>query len=102
MRILPAVLTLLLAAPATPAFAICVPGAKCLTVPEAQKSARFEIGDRLPAGEYQMLLNSRYMGLPRPEAGTHYYRVEGRILRVRADTLEVVEDATWAGGRVSR
>jgi hypothetical protein len=86
---------------ASPAAA-CVSGMKCISVPEAQKSDQLELGDPLPRGEYQMVLNSRYMGLPRPETGTVYYRVEHRILRVDMMSLTILEDMTHTAGRVAR
>lgn len=99
MRTIPAILAVL--ALATPASA-CISGMKCITVPESQKSPQLELGDVLPRGKYQMVLNSRYMGLPRPDEGTVYYRVDHRILRVDMMTLTVLEDMTWSGARVSR
>jgi len=86
---------------ATPSVA-CVPGMKCVTVPDAQKTPLLEIGDSLPRGVYQMVLNSRYMGLPRPKEGTVYYKVDHRILRVDMNTLTVLEDMTYVAGRVTR
>jgi hypothetical protein len=41
-----------------------------------------------------LLLNSGYYGLPPVEDGWRYYEVDGRVLRVRPDTLEVIGDAT--------
>ena len=96
-----AALALLLAFTATAAPA-CVSGMKCITVPQAQRSPQLELGDTLPRGKYQMVLNSRYMGLPRPDEGTVYYRVDHRILRVDMWSLVVLEDMTGTGARVSR
>ena len=80
----------------------CVTGAKCITIPDSQKSEMLEIGDTLPRGKYQMMLNSRYNGLPKPAQGTLYFKVEHRILRVELNTLMVVEDMTYVAGRVTR
>lgn len=95
-----ALIAILLSASA-PASA-CVSGMKCISVPQAQRSPELELGDVLPRGKYQMVLNSRYMGLPRPEEGTVYYRVDHRILRVDMWTLTVLEDMTGSAGRVAR
>lgn len=80
----------------------CVSGAKCITVPNAQKTPQLEIGDHLPRGQYQMLLNSRYAGLPRPDEGTVYFRVDHRILRVEMNSMKILEDMTYVAGRVTR
>jgi len=95
------VLTLALILSASMADA-CVSGAKCITIPDSQKSKQFEIGDVLPRGKYQMMLNSRYNGLPKPKDGTLYYKVDHRILRVEMNSLKVVEDMTYVAGRVTR
>ena len=59
-----------------------------------QVAPRFQPGDVLPPGRYLRMLNSGYYGLPPVEGDWRYYEVEGRILRVRPDTLEVIGDAT--------
>ena len=92
-------IALIFTATAAPA---CVSGMKCITVPQAQRAPQLELGDTLPRGVYQMVLNSRYMGLPRPETGTVNYRVDHRILRVDMWSLVVLEDMTGQGARVSR
>lgn len=83
-------------------------GAGCVAAPEAGASAgtagrrvaagpavaRFQPGDVLPQGRYRRFLNSGYYGLPPVGDDWRYYEVEGRILRVRPDTLEVIGDAT--------
>ena len=80
----------------------CVTGAKCITIPESQRSESYEIGDVLPRGKYQMMINSRYNGLPKPDQGTLYFKVDHRVLRVELNTLMVVEDMTYVAGRVAR
>ena len=64
------------------------------TLQVAPTTPRFEVGDVLPAGQYYMLMNSSYYGLPPVDGYWRYYRVEGRVLKVHPDTLEVVGDAT--------
>jgi hypothetical protein len=99
-------------AAAGPALADCATastGARCITAPRdgaapsgtagrrvtaRQRTPRFAPGDVLPRGSYRLLLNSGYYGLPPVEDGWRYYEVEGRVLRVRPDTLEVIGDAT--------
>ncbi len=62
-------------------------------------SAAYGPGDMLPPGRYFMLLGSEYYGLPPVNGFWRYYRVEDRVLRVRPDTLEVIEDATHETNR---
>lgn len=86
-----------------------VTGARCVTpgvssreegaevgrrVPARRIAPAFAPGDVLPQGRYFRLLNSQYYGLPPARDGWRYYEVEGRVLRVRPDTLEVIGDAT--------
>lgn len=77
----------------------CTAGAKCLTAPETTSIPEYVPGDVLPRGKYQMLLNSEYYGLPPNQAGTWYFRVDHRVMRVRPDTLEIVEDVTHLANR---
>ena len=67
-------------------------GAKRILV--APDPPRIAPGDVLPRGRYSLLLNSEYYGLPRSDGSWRYYRVQGRVLRVRPDSLEVIEDVT--------
>ena len=55
---------------------------------------QYGVGDRLPEGRYSMLMNRSYYGLPAIDGYWRYYRVEGRVLKVQPDTLEVIGDAT--------
>ena len=55
---------------------------------------QYQVGDRLPAGQYFMMMNRTYYGLPPIDGYWRYYRVEGRVLKVHPDTLEVIADAT--------
>ena len=68
-------------------------------VPARKTTPAFAPGDVLPPGRYYRLLNSEYYGLPPAEDGWRYYEVEGRVLRVRPDTLEVIDDATHETNR---
>jgi hypothetical protein len=66
--------------------------------PEKVTPYLFGIGDVLPDG-YQMLMNTRYYGLPPARDGWQYYRVEQRLLRVDRLTREILEDATNEANR---
>ena len=69
-------------------------GAKCLEAVSVDTAPAYAPGDALPRGQYYMLLNTEYFGMPPAADGWVYYRVDGRIFRVRARTLEVIEDVT--------
>ncbi len=69
-------------------------GAAKRVAAEAPQQPRFGIGDVLPQGRFFVLLGSEYYGLPPSDGAWRYYRVEDRVLRVRPDTLEIIEDAT--------
>ena len=60
----------------------------------APVAPQFGVGDTLPRGRYSLLLNSEYYGLPPADGDWRYYRVEGRVLRVRPETLQILGDAT--------
>lgn len=113
-----ATLTLIAGLAAAPGWAACATattGARCVVAPTGspdvatgavgrrvaakQRTPRFAPGDVLPPGRYQRLLNSGYYGLPPVEDDWRYYEVEGRVLRVRPDTLEVIGDATGETNR---
>lgn len=50
----------------------------------------FAVGDRLPAGMPQVTLDWRTYGLPEPEPGTHYARVERDVLLLEAASRRVL------------
>lgn len=56
--------------------------------------APVEIGTILPRGEYTMVVNSQWYGLPRPRDGWVYFRIEDDVYRVDFETREVLERAT--------
>ena len=64
------------------------------TLKVEQTTPMYGVGDTLPAGQYYMLLNRSYYGLPPIDGYWRYYRVEGRVLKVQPDTLTVIADAT--------
>lgn len=78
----------------------CAPGAKCLTAPvTASATKEVGAGDRLEPGKFQMIVNSRFYGLPAADTGTFYVRVGNRALKVKRDTYEVVSDVTHLTNR---
>jgi len=54
----------------------------------------FGSGDTLPSGEFNVLLNTEYYGLPAVGSGWLYYRVANRVVKVDRRTMEVLEDVT--------
>jgi len=64
------------------------------TVEAVSTSPRYDVGDHLPRGQYYMLMNRSYYGLPPIDGYWRYYEVDNRVLKVHPDTLEVLGDAT--------
>ena len=58
-----------------------------------------EIGTILPKGEYSMLMNATWYGLPQAKDGWVYFRIEDDVYRVDLQTREVLERATSEVGR---
>jgi hypothetical protein len=81
------------------AFAAADGGARRVAAAEAEAAPAYRPGDILPRERYQVLIGSEYYGLPPVDGGWRYFRVEDRVLRVRPDTLEVIEDATAEANR---
>ena len=73
---------------------IAIAGTSCVAVPKAPKPAPVAIGDVLERGEYQMLMNARYYGLPNARDGWVYMQIEREIYRVDWRTHEVLEQVT--------
>ena len=78
-------------------------GAGCATAPirTAPRStgrilgpAPIEIGTFIERGQYSILMNAPYYGLPRARDGWVYYRIEDDVYRVDYNTMEVLERAT--------
>ena len=57
-----------------------------------------EVGDILPRGEYSLVMNAPYYGLPKARDGWVYFRVEDDIYRVDYNTMQVLERATAEAG----
>lgn len=91
-------LALITALAATSAEAQCriqTAGSNCVRVPDSQLTVRaFNPGDVLPRGEYHMLMNAPYYGLPRAQDGWVYFRVDRDIMRVHLTTMEILEVVT--------
>ena len=78
-------------------------GSNCVVVPPSQvRPPAVNVGDILPRGEFNMLMNARYYGLPRAQDGWVYFRVEEDIVRVQMRTMEVLEIVTNDAARNGR
>lgn len=80
-----------------------IPGTTCVVVPPSQiRPPPVQPGDILPRGEYNMLMNAPYYGLPRAQDGWVYFRVERDIVRVQLRTMQVLEIVTSDAARNGR
>ena len=70
-----------------------VPPSECRP-PPLTISPLYEPGDILPRGQYSMLLNSGYFGLPPAPDGTLYFQVDLKVMLVDQDTHEILEDVS--------
>lgn len=64
-----------------------------LTQP-ADGGPKLDIGATIPRGEYSILLNAEYYGLPAVTNGWVYMNVERQVYRVDFFTHEVLENVT--------
>lgn len=95
-----ALLPCLLATTAEAQCRIQTSGSNCVRVPDSQITPRaYNAGDILPRGEFNMLMNSRYYGLPRARDGWVYFRVDRDIMRVDLATMEILEIVTDEASR---
>jgi len=80
---------------------ISVPGTSCISIPKPliPPPGPVEIGQILERGQYSMLLNARYYGLPRVSDGWVYMRIEEEIYRVDWVTQTVLEKVTDQASR---
>ena len=80
---------------------MAVAGAACVVVPQSAESAEqpVEIGQVLERGQYPMLMNSRYYGLPSVSDGWVYMRIEDEIYRVDWLSQTVLENVTDQANR---
>jgi hypothetical protein len=80
---------------------MAVAGAACFVVPQSAESAKppVEIGEVLERGQYSMLMNARYYGLPSVSDGWVYMRIEDDIYRVDWRSHTVLENVTDQANR---
>ena len=81
---------------------IAIAGTACVTVPQSARTPKpgpVAIGDILERGEYSMLMNVRYYGLPTVSDGWVYMRIEDEIYRVDWKSHEVLERVTDQAAR---
>lgn len=80
---------------------MAVAGATCITVPQTSPPPEppVQVGDVLERGEYSMLLNARYYGLPSVSDGWIYMQIEDDIFRVDWLSHEVLEKVTDQANR---
>lgn len=90
-----------LSAPAAAQCRIAVAGTACVAVPEptTPRPGPVNIGDTLERGQYTMLMNARYYGLPFARDGWVYMRIADDIYRVDWRSHTVLERVTDQAGR---
>ena len=86
---------------ATAQCRMAVAGSNCVTVPQttAPPLPPVDVGDVLERGEYSMLMNARYYGLPSVSDGWIYMRIEDDIYRVDWQSHTVLEQVTDQANR---
>lgn len=80
---------------------IAVAGTACVAMPQSSgpRPGPVNIGEVVERGEYSMLMNARYYGLPSARDGWIYMRIEEEIYRVDYRTHEVLERVTHKASR---
>ena len=80
---------------------MAVAGTACVSVPQPSTPAPgpVAVGEFLERGEYSMLMNAPYYGLPRVSDGWVYMRIEDDIYRVDWSSHEVLERVTNQASR---
>ncbi len=80
---------------------IAVAGTSCVAIPRplVPVPGPVEIGDVLERGEYSMIMNARYYGLPTVSDGWVYMRIEDDIYRVDWRSHTVLERVTHKASR---
>ena len=87
----------------TAADAACrIKTAKCIEVPEAAYTAPYAVGDALPEGSFEVLLNVTYHGLPPSDGSFWYVRVDRHVYKVTPGSFEVLDDVTHVARRLTR
>lgn len=80
---------------------ISVAGTACVAIPQplTPPPGPVEIGQVLERGQYSMIMNARYYGLPIVSDGWVYMRIEDDIYRVDWRSHEVLERVTDQASR---
>ncbi len=80
---------------------IAVAGTNCVAIPQplTPLPGPVEIGEVLERGQYSMLMNARYYGLPIVSDGWVYMRIEDEIYRVDWRSHTVLERVTHLASR---
>ena len=80
---------------------IAVAGTSCVAIPQplTPVAGPVEVGEVLERGEYSMIMNARYYGLPIVSDGWVYFRIEEDIYRVDWRSHEVLERVTHLASR---
>lgn len=78
---------------------IGVPGTACKAVARTPRPAPVDVGEFLERGEYSMMMNARYYGLPDVRDGWVYMQIENDIYRVDYRSHEVLERVTDQANR---
>ncbi len=80
---------------------MAVAGTACVSIPQssAPRPGPVNIGDVLQRGQYSMLMNARYYGLPSARDGWIYMQIEEEIYRVDYRSHEVLERVTHKASR---
>ncbi|MEJ6402245.1 hypothetical protein [Yoonia sp. 2307UL14-13] len=84
---------------AAPGCRNAIAGTVCVAVPQKPRPAPVAVGDMLERGQYSMLMNARYYGLPSAGDGWVYMQIEREIYRVDWRTHEVLEQVTHKASR---
>lgn len=99
MRVLCALLILILSGPSAQA---CIEGTKCLKPSKSTYKAPYAVGDVLPPGSFNVLLNSTYHGLPASDGSFWYVKAGAHVYKVAPGTYEVLDDVTHKARRINR
>ena len=96
-----AIITLTLPAFGHAQCRMAIAGTSCVSIPQplTPKPGPVEIGETLARGEYSMIMNARYYGLPTVSDGWVYMRIEDEIYRVDWRSHEVLERVTDQASR---
>ncbi len=99
-----AVVFIVLASAAEAQCRMAVAG-NCQTVPEDKQTLLplmdldlpdlFDVGDQIPRGEYHIMMDRTYFGLPPVADGWVYMHIGDEIFRVDWESHRVLEKVTW-------